>query len=87
MIPFFEQRIATGGPGGKGGGTDTVDYFKKFYADTVLSGSTSALMCGYAFFGADHMLFASDYPYPGGIDKGDLALARVIKSVELMDIS
>jgi predicted TIM-barrel fold metal-dependent hydrolase len=33
------------------------------------------------------MLFASDYPYPGGIEKGDLALARVIKPVELMDIS
>jgi predicted TIM-barrel fold metal-dependent hydrolase len=28
-----------------------------------LGGNTAALMCGYALFGADHMLFGSDYPY------------------------
>ena len=46
-----------------------LEYFKRFYGDTVLGGNTPALMCGYAFFGADHMLFASDYPYPGGAEK------------------
>jgi aminocarboxymuconate-semialdehyde decarboxylase len=92
MIPFFEQRIATGGPAGVGGGGGTniskppLDYFKKFYADTVLSGSVPALMCGYAFFGADQLLFGSDYPYPGGAEKGDLALGKMIESVENMHV-
>lgn len=48
MIPFFEQRIATGGPGGVGGqplNKPIMEYFKRFYADTVLSGSCSGLMC------------------------------------------
>ena len=63
-----------------------LEYFKRFYADTVLSGSTPGLMCGYAFFGPDHMLFASDYPYPGGAEKGDLALAKEIRAVEMMDV-
>ncbi len=49
MIPFFEGR------GGR-----WVDTFRKFYADTAVGGSTAALMCGYAFFGADHMLFGTD---------------------------
>jgi aminocarboxymuconate-semialdehyde decarboxylase len=64
-----------------------MEYFKKFYADTVLGGNTPALMCGYAFFGPDHMLFGSDYPYPGGAERGDVALGEVIKSVEQMDVT
>jgi predicted TIM-barrel fold metal-dependent hydrolase len=44
-------------------------------------------MCGYAFFGADHMVFGSDYPYPGGAAQADIALGEVIKSVEGMDIT
>lgn len=89
MIPFFEQRIASGGPGGVGGqplSKPIIEYFKRFYADTVLSGSSPGLMCGHAFFGPDHMLFASDYPYPGGAKKGDFALAKEIRAVEMMDV-
>jgi hypothetical protein len=40
-------------------------------------------MCGYAFFGADHMVFDTDYPYPGGVARADIALGEVIKSVEI----
>ncbi len=64
-----------------------IDYFKKFFSDTVLNGNTAGLMCGYSFFGADQMLFASDYPYPGGAKKGELFLGQTIESVERMDIS
>ena len=64
-----------------------LQYFKKFYGDTVLGGNTSALMCGYAFFGADNIVFASDYPYPGGAEQGDIAVGGVITSVDLMNIS
>src|SRR5690606_34479193 len=40
-----------------------IDYFKMFYADTVLGGSASALRCGLDFFGADKVVFASDCPF------------------------
>lgn len=35
---------------------------------------------------ADHLLFGSDYPYPGGAEKGDLALGKMIESVEIMNL-
>ncbi len=55
-----------------------MDYFKMFYADTALSGdSTPALMCGYSFFGPEHVVFGTDLLF--GIDKK-------ITSVEQMSI-
>ena len=57
MIPFFEQRIRWLGPNKK-----THDNLRKFYNDTALYGCPAALMCGYAFFGADHILFGTDMP-------------------------
>ena len=90
MLPFFARRALLGKaePGEIMELTQSpVDYYKKFYGDTVLGGNTAALMCGYAFFGADQMVFASDYPYPGGVARADMALGEVIKSVENMDVS
>jgi predicted TIM-barrel fold metal-dependent hydrolase len=52
-----------------------------------MGGNTAALMAGYSFFGADHLLFASDYPYPGGAAQSFQALEGVIKSVQEMLIS
>lgn len=94
MIPFFEQRIAmrviyhpdnydkpdhveelTRPP---------LEYFRKFYADTALAGSKSAVMCGYAFFGAENLLFGTDYPYAA--EKADLRFRQTMNSVKLMDV-
>ena len=36
---------------------------KMFYGDTCTFGSLGALVCGMEFFGADHILFASDSPF------------------------
>jgi predicted TIM-barrel fold metal-dependent hydrolase len=41
----------------------------------------------FAFFGADNMVFAGDYPYPGGPEQGDIAAGEVIKSVDMMSIT
>ena len=93
MIPFFSKRVLLLQAALAGEGEimkltkPPLEYFKRFYGDTVLGGNTPALMCGYAFFGADHLLFASDYPYPGGAEKGDIALGEVIESVELMNVT
>jgi uncharacterized protein len=39
------------------------DYFKDFYGDTAVEGARAATVCGIDFFGADHVLFASDCPF------------------------
>ena len=75
LIPYFEGRI---GPGMDVLGNRTIDedyskvlsslkrphldYFKEFYGDTAMFGGTNGLPCGMAFFGADHVVFATDHP-------------------------
>ncbi len=91
MIPFFSRRVPLlaqiAHPGEVMKMTrPPLDYFRRFYADTVLGGNTPALMCGYDFFGADHMVFGTDYPYPGGSEQGEMVLGAVIKSVDGMNI-
>ena len=39
------------------------DYFKDFYGDTAIEGARAPMVCGLDFFGADHVLFASDCPF------------------------
>src|SRR5690242_15357866 len=75
MIPFFDGRI---GAGMEVLGSRTIeedhtkvlsslkrphlDYFKEFYADTAMFGGTYGLPCGLAFFGNEHVVFATDAP-------------------------
>ena len=85
MIPFLTARIA---PQPLQDGEimklakPPIESFRRIYADTVLGGNTAAMMCGYAFFGADHMLFGTDYPYPG-----DVAHEAIIKAIGRMNIT
>jgi aminocarboxymuconate-semialdehyde decarboxylase len=51
----------------------------------VLGGSASALRCGLDFFGADHVVFASDCPFdPEG---GPMFIREGIRSIEDLDLS
>ena len=61
------------------------DYYRKFYGDTACYGATPALMCGYAFFGAGHMVFGTDAPYDSM--GGARVVKETIRSVEEMNIS
>ena len=62
-----------------------IEYFKMFYADTVLGGSASALRCGLDFFGADKVVFASDCPFdPEG---GPMFIREGIRSIEELGLS
>jgi predicted TIM-barrel fold metal-dependent hydrolase len=93
MVPYFDQRIvalyekmeAVRGRDPKMS-KNPIDYFKKFYNDTALYGSTSGLMCGYAFFGADHLLFGTDMPL-GDRTGGQLNTGKTIASIEQMNIT
>lgn len=59
-------------------------FFKKFYADTAIYGNTPGLMCGLAFFGIDHMLFGTDFPYDS--EYGARYNRQTVKAVQHMNI-
>ncbi len=96
MVPFFDQRIISGydlteadnleleAPYIRSLAKRPVEYFRMFYNDTAVYGSTPALMCGYSFFGAGHLLFGTDMPYD--TEHGHRHIRETIRSVEQMDI-
>ena len=57
-----------------------------FYNDTAIYGNPPGLMCGYKFFGADHLLFGTDMP-AGDAQHGDTNTRETINAIEQMDIS
>ena len=96
MVPFFEGRV---GPGWDQMGKRTtdrdlapvlkqlrrphLDYFREFYADTASFGSRKAIEHAIEFFGADHVLFASDAPFdPEGGTMYIRETTRIIDSFE-----
>lgn len=62
-----------------------IEYYRMFYADTALCGATSGLMCGYDFFGADHIVFATDMSYDS--EGGDRYTRQTIAAIDKMEIS
>jgi len=62
-----------------------IEYFKSFYNDTALYGNTAALMCAYDFFGADHLLFATDFAHDN--QQGDRYLRQTINAISRMAVS
>ena len=99
MIPYFNGRIGPGWDqlGSRTADEDygallkslkkrPLDYFKMFYADTALSGDAyGATQCGLNFFGADHVLFASDAPMDP--EKGTAFIRWGIEAVNGLDIT
>jgi predicted TIM-barrel fold metal-dependent hydrolase len=98
MIPYFEGRIG-GGLDQLGKRSDDpedqaakarlgrrpIDYFRMFYGDTALFGSTAGLECGLSFFGPEHVLFGTDMPFD---PEGGLGFVRdTIGSIERMRIT
>jgi predicted TIM-barrel fold metal-dependent hydrolase len=95
MVPYYAERLIEFAqlPELKGTKEDKVslrrdvaDYFKMFYADTAIHGNTPALMCAYAFFGADKLLFGADMPL-GDTERGHRNYRQTINAIEAMDIS
>jgi predicted TIM-barrel fold metal-dependent hydrolase len=98
MAPYFEGRV---GPGWDQLGARTsdvdypavlrslkkrpLDYFRMFYADTALFGAYDATLCGLRFFGADHVLFASDAPFDP--EKGPMYIRETIAVLDRLPIT
>ena len=98
MAPYFAGRIGPGWDqlGARTSVTDLsavlgtlkkrpFDYFKMFYADTALFGAYDATVCGLAFFGVDHVLFASDAPFDP--EKGPMYIRDTIAIVDRLPVS
>lgn len=96
IVPFQEGRIVAGW---SQLGTRTSDedysgllatlkrphheYFKMFYGDTALFGGRAGTVCGIDYFGADHVVFATDMPFdpqPGQF------IADTIRVLDSLDI-
>jgi aminocarboxymuconate-semialdehyde decarboxylase len=93
MVPYFAERIIGGQDYAekclnakfkKYLSRQPIEYYRMFYADTALYGGTPSLLCGYAFFGPDHILFATDMPYDS--EGGDRYTRQTIDAVEQMSI-
>jgi len=99
MIPYFEGRIAQGLGLEMGARTPPADadllpgpllrpvedYFKTFLADTALSGAVGATRCGLDYFGADKVVFASDFPFDA--EGGSYLVRETIKALDALDLS
>jgi uncharacterized protein len=94
MIPFLRERLIgsyerifqnTEDKLNKGLSQPHIEYFKKFFNDTAINGNTSALMCAYDLWGADHLLFGTDMPFD--TELGARNLRQVIQAIDMMSIT
>ena len=101
MIPYHEGRVGPGWDqlGARTSDEDytvivkrmaekgrrPIDYFKMFYADTAVFGSSEATKCGLRFFGADRVLFASDMQFDP--EKGSAYIRWTTEIIDRLDIS
>ena len=60
------------------------DCFRAFYGDTALYGGVGGLECGHDFFGAEHIVFGTDFPFD--LADGDKFIRKTIDSVYRMRI-
>lgn len=93
MIPYFAQRMEGGQDYAevclkakfkRSLSKPPVEYYRTFYADTAIYGNSAGLLCGYAFFGAEHLLFGTDMPYDS--EGGDRYIRQTIDAIEEMQI-
>jgi aminocarboxymuconate-semialdehyde decarboxylase len=86
ILPYLEKRprlaVLGHGSGEESAVHTPEEHFRKFYNGTSGHGNADALMYGYNFFGADHLLFATGAPYSAM----NSLTRQTISSVEQMNI-
>ncbi|MBW1806351.1 MAG: amidohydrolase [Deltaproteobacteria bacterium] len=60
------------------------EYWGNIYGDTAVDGTPGAFPCGYAFFGAERMMYGSDYPF--GAESGEDFIRENLAGVKAMAI-
>jgi len=92
MVPFFEQRIATGydmnemvlkARAKSRLRKPVLEYYRMFYGDTAIH-SKAGIACGYEFFGPEHILFGTDMPYDNEL--GFRFVRQDMEAIEQLDI-
>jgi predicted TIM-barrel fold metal-dependent hydrolase len=97
MVPYFASRIAAFAESsaeeysrlglGESGPRITgppLDHFRRFYNDCISNGSPSAVRLALDFFGEDHILFGTDFPFgPDDGERWPLDELRNIRSMAL----
>jgi aminocarboxymuconate-semialdehyde decarboxylase len=61
-----------------------MEYFKMLYADTAL-GEEAPTLCGHAFFGTGHCLFATDAPFDA--EQGRGLIVNTLRAVQALEIT
>jgi aminocarboxymuconate-semialdehyde decarboxylase len=56
-----------------------------FYADTALSGAVGATRCGLDYFGADKVVFASDFPFDA--EGGTYLVRETIRALDTLELT
>ena len=97
MIPYFAARIAAFAESSaeeyarlglaEGGSKITgaaLDHFRRFYNDCISNGSPEAVRVALGFFGDDHILFGTDFPF--GPDDGERWPLDELHNVRTMQI-
>ena len=64
---------------------DPLDYFRRFYGDTMLCGAVHAFECGYKFFGPEHIIMATDYPF--GPQEGELWVGETLDQINAINLT
>ena len=97
MIPYFASRIAAFaessaeeyarlglGEGASKISGDALHHFRRFYNDCISNGSPEAVRLALDFFGEDHILFGTDFPFgPGDGERWPLDELRNIRTMPL----
>jgi aminocarboxymuconate-semialdehyde decarboxylase len=100
MIPYFSARLAAfaetsaaeyahlgiGEESGPRLSGSPLDHFRRFYNDCISSGSPAAVKMAVDFFGADHILFGTDFPFgPDDGERWPLDELRTIKTMPMAE--
>lgn len=80
MVPFFASRIATHYERDHPEGENPIQALRLCYGDTALGGGPAAMRCGVDFYGAEHVVYGSDYPFDG--QSGRVFVDRSVEAVE-----
>ena len=85
MIPTFGQRVGGNAIGFQGSEhaaefdvftrlpKPPLEYFKRFYADTTVGGVARTIRASIDFFGIDHIMFATDWPFGPATEEANIS--------------
>ena len=62
-----------------------IEYYRRFYGDTALSGAPHALACAAEFYGIDRLVFGTDMPF--GSEQGASFVRKAIADVDGMGVA